>query len=95
MDIKTPSNLYTVTRYEGADGTLLEMRPLDRKLAQWYLGEVVVNGGNTIKFRLPGTTLAEALSGWEGALRKVLEHIQAQQVRQALTEGVVGSSRRM
>ena len=96
LEIKTPSNLFEVKRYQDPQaGDIIELIPLDPAMTPSYVGEVLVNGAQVIKFRLEGATLAEALTSWEPALRAVLAEMQRQAVRRALTEGVATNGRAM
>lgn len=106
MNIKTPSQLCELKRYEDPEaGTLIECIPLDQLLPRWYLGEVLLNGQHTIRFKLAGTTIEEALNGWAATLGQVLydmskkqEAAQEEQKKQHLRSQILsamGPARRM
>ena len=83
-EIRTPSALYEIRRYQDTEvGTIMEMVPLDPLASKWYLGDVLVTGETTIRFRLKGTTLGEALADWEPALRKVLDDLETRSREEA------------
>lgn len=77
-----------VRRYEDPQvGTVVEYIPRDRLLAPEYWAEVnllMESGPHSVRFKLEGHTLDEALGSWEDKLRAIIVDIESRALRQKL-----------
>ena len=97
IDIPYPSNLREVRRYEDPQvGTIVEYIPRDRLLAPEYWAEVNLltdSGPQSVRFKLDGHTLEEALGSWGDHLRAIVADIESRALRQKLLAPASGMRR--